>query len=395
MAKLVVISKGQGGLAHELGTHWVTIGRAPGSSFQIVESSVSGNHCEVQLCGDELVIRDMRSTNGTFVRGALITEGVVKLGETFCLGDIELRLEASSPLGAGPPVNSVVQSNPAVKATKTASVLLVDDSMAFLEMAGELFSALGNETWDIHTASAADQALAILQQRRIDLVILDIVMPLLDGGQLLAMIHRRYPDVKKVVLTGNLTEGNRAACLAGGAELVLEKPTARDGFKAVFNVLNDLVSWNQREGFSGTLRHVGLVDVIQLQCIARKSCILEVRDARIRGEIYIESGLIVHATTGALTGDKAFHRLLSLFNGQFHLQAFRPPPARTVQGSWEYLLMESARIRDEEKEEQATADTLHLARKTAAPEMNLPAMDEEIVVVSTYDGEWHSVDGAK
>src|SRR5437868_13891834 len=97
MPKLVVISKSQAGLSHELGSHWITIGRAPGNAFQIVESSVSGQHCEVLARGSELVVRDMRSTNGTFIRGRLVAEGVLKIGETLQLGEIELRLEASAP----------------------------------------------------------------------------------------------------------------------------------------------------------------------------------------------------------------------------------------------------------------------------------------------------------
>jgi CheY-like chemotaxis protein len=399
MAKLVVISKGQAGPSYELGTHWVTIGRAPGNDFQIIESSVSGHHCEVLLRGDELAIRDMQSTNGTFIKGAVIAEGAIKLGGMFRLGDVELRLEASAP--SGPVINVLATRLPASPAattnasTRTVSVLLVDDSMAFLETASELFRAMSHDAWEILTAPAADEALAVLQERRIDLVVLDIVMPMLDGGQLLTVIHRRYPAVRKVVLTGNLTESNRTACLAAGAELVLEKPTAKDGFKGVFNLLHDLVAWSQREGFSGTLRHVGLVDVIQLQCIGRKSCILEVRDAETHGEIYIETGAIIHAATGSLVGDQAFYKLLSLGKGEFHLAAFRPPAEQTVQGAWEYLLMEASRQRDEERAVCATADTIHLTKNSPSANEALPDFGEEIVVVSTYDGQWHPIDGKK
>jgi CheY-like chemotaxis protein len=394
MPKLVVISKGQPGLTFELGSNWVTIGRAADNVFQIVESSVSGHHCEVQLRGTELFIRDMRSTNGTHVRGERIAEGTLQLGESFRLGDVELRFEVSR---AAVPVVTVPPPvrEPEGKGAKTAAVLLVDDSMAFLETASELFTTLAGGTWAVHPVTAADQALALLQQKRMDLVILDINMPMLDGIQLLSMIHRRYPDVKKVVLSGHLTESNRAACLAGGAELVLEKPPARDGFKMLFNVLQELISWNQREGFSGTLRQVGLVDVIQLECIARKSCILEVRDARTVGEIYIESGVIVHAATGELSGDPAFYKLLALVNGEFHLLPFRQPPAQTVQGSWEFLLMESARIRDEARQTQAAADTIHMVNQEPSPHEHMGVLGEDIVVVSTYDGQWHPADEQK
>src|ERR1700704_3996363 len=97
MAKLVVISKGHAGLSHELGHQWVTIGRAPANVFQIPESSVSGQHCEVLFRGSELVVRDMRSTNGTFIKGTLITEGILRIGEVLHLGEVELRLEATVP----------------------------------------------------------------------------------------------------------------------------------------------------------------------------------------------------------------------------------------------------------------------------------------------------------
>ena len=57
MPKLVAITKSVAGLSYELGKNWVTIGRAAGNAFQIVETSVSGQHCEVLLRVDELLVR--------------------------------------------------------------------------------------------------------------------------------------------------------------------------------------------------------------------------------------------------------------------------------------------------------------------------------------------------
>src|SRR4030095_10724965 len=91
--------------SHQLGKHWVTIGRAPGNLFQIPESSVSGQHCEVLWRDNRLLVRDMRSTNGTFIKGAMITEGLLRPGEVMQLGDIEVQLEESEanviPLSLG------------------------------------------------------------------------------------------------------------------------------------------------------------------------------------------------------------------------------------------------------------------------------------------------------
>src|SRR5439155_104152 len=135
---------------------------------------------------------------------------------------------------------------------KQHQVLFADDSLAFNETFSELCSLLANRTWAVHCATSADQALAILQRQPIDLAVLDIGIPLVDGVQLLGIIKRRHPSVRIAVLTGKATESNRAACLAGGADLFIEKPVSANGSKVVFNMLNDLVLWEQRDGFSGT-----------------------------------------------------------------------------------------------------------------------------------------------
>ena len=397
MSKLVVIHPSLAGLSFELGANWITIGRADGNTFQLPEASVSGRHCEVQLRGEELVLRDLNSTNGTFVVREKITEAVLKPGATLRLGNVEVRFEvsASAVTNDGPKTPAPTSVTPSAPAPKTAAgaepgrifhVLFVDDSQAFLETFGAVCDELGNQSWKIHTATAADRALEILRQTEIDLVVLDIGMPMLDGIQLLGLINRRHPAVKIAVLTGLATEANRTACLSNGAELFLEKPVSPEGVRVAFNMLNELLLWTQRDGFSGTLRQVGLADVIQMECLGRQSLILEVRNARTRGQIFIEAGRIIHATAGKLTGEKAFQQLLALTGGQFQLQPFRSPPERTVAGTWEFLLMEAARVRDEKS--AAALDSKDEVTQFIA-------RGEDIVMVSATQNEWHPVTAPK
>ena len=359
MSKLVVISDGLAGLSHELGGRWVTIGRGEKNAFQIVEKSVSNQHCEVMLRGNELVVRDLRSTNGTVIGGNAISEAVLQPGQTMRLGLVELRLEISEPVpeaapqAAAPPSAGVSSPAPAQKPESTDSrkayrVLFVDDSLAFLEMITDLFAAQTDKNWEIHTASSADMALSILQHKLIHLVVLDIGMPLLDGVQLLGIIHQQYPNIKKVILTAQSDESRRATCLANGAELFLLKPGDEDGWKLVFNMLTNVLRWSDSNDFISSLSETGLLDVIQLECLGGNSLVLEIRNHQIAGEIYIEGGAIIHASTGKLVGEKAFHQLLSLTAGEFRLIPFRAPPKRTVQRQWESLLAEATRVRMEE-----------------------------------------------
>ena len=104
MAKLVILTQGLNGRAHELNVDRTTIGRVEDNLFQIAEPSVSSHHCEVLLRGSDVVIKDLNSTNGTFINGEQITESVLKPGQTLRLGQIELKLEngkaASAPASA-------------------------------------------------------------------------------------------------------------------------------------------------------------------------------------------------------------------------------------------------------------------------------------------------------
>jgi predicted component of type VI protein secretion system len=102
MAKLVLLSAGMTGRSHELKVDKTTIGRVEDNSFPIVEPSVSSHHCEILLRGSEVVVRDLNSTNGTFIDGEKVTETVLKPGQILRLGQIEMRLETDVTAGSAP-----------------------------------------------------------------------------------------------------------------------------------------------------------------------------------------------------------------------------------------------------------------------------------------------------
>jgi pSer/pThr/pTyr-binding forkhead associated (FHA) protein len=102
MAKLVLLSAGMTGRTHELKVDKTTIGRVEDNTFQIAEPSVSSHHCEILLKGNDVVVKDLNSTNGTFVNGEKVAEAeiVLKPGQVLRLGQIEMRLESESPPAA-------------------------------------------------------------------------------------------------------------------------------------------------------------------------------------------------------------------------------------------------------------------------------------------------------
>jgi pSer/pThr/pTyr-binding forkhead associated (FHA) protein len=103
MPKLVVLSEGLTGRSYELKVEKTTIGRLEDNAFQIPEQSVSSHHCEVLLQGPDVFIKDLNSTNGTFINGEKVSEKTLKPGQILRLGNIEIRLEgdgaAAAPAG--------------------------------------------------------------------------------------------------------------------------------------------------------------------------------------------------------------------------------------------------------------------------------------------------------
>ena len=85
------------GRTQELKAEKTTVGRVEDNTFQIAEPSVSSHHCEVLLRGSDVVVRDLNSTNGSYINGEKVTESVIKPGQILRLGQVELRLETDTP----------------------------------------------------------------------------------------------------------------------------------------------------------------------------------------------------------------------------------------------------------------------------------------------------------
>jgi pSer/pThr/pTyr-binding forkhead associated (FHA) protein len=132
MPKLVVLSEGLVGRSLELTAAKTTVGRVEDNQFQLAEPSVSSHHCEIWLKGDDAVVKDLNSTNGTYINEVQIAaekETTLKPGQTLRLGQVELRYETGKKqtdqtrqtvkLGEG---NTMVMSKDAGFGKKTNNV---------------------------------------------------------------------------------------------------------------------------------------------------------------------------------------------------------------------------------------------------------------------------------
>lgn len=109
------------------------------------------------------------------------------------------------------------------------NLLLVDDEEQFLSTTKMLLDRRGVKTI---TCSNGFDALDVLHERRIDVVVLDIKMPGIDGIDVLSKMKQLHPEVEVILLTGHASVETAVEGLKLGAFDYLTKPANVDGIMA-------------------------------------------------------------------------------------------------------------------------------------------------------------------
>ena len=104
-------------------------------------------------------------------------------------------------------------------------ILLVDDEKDFLDVMSERIQARG---MDVTTAESAEKALESVESGGYDAIILDLMMPGMDGLQTLKAIKKKNPDLQVILLTGHATVEKGIEAMKLGAMDFLEKPADLD-----------------------------------------------------------------------------------------------------------------------------------------------------------------------
>lgn len=109
------------------------------------------------------------------------------------------------------------------------------------------------------------------------------------------------------------------------------------------------------EGFTGVV-NLQLTELIQMLCLARSSLMMKVSSSRGSGRIFVQEGQILHAESGIFEGEAAFYDILQWKDGNFEMVSFVDPGVRSINKSWECLVLETMRLHDEESAELPDID---------------------------------------
>jgi len=117
-----------------------------------------------------------------------------------------------------------------VSVRSAIKILVIDDEEIVLESCTEI---LRGEGYDLATASDGTRGLALLQEIRPDIVVVDLKMPGLSGFEVLARIREADPTIVALVMTGYATVQSAVEAMKQGAYDFLPKPFTPDEFRLI------------------------------------------------------------------------------------------------------------------------------------------------------------------
>jgi DNA-binding NtrC family response regulator len=100
-------------------------------------------------------------------------------------------------------------------------VMLIDDEVEFLE---SMQRVLRRRNLEVSVADSGDKGLVLLQETLVDVVVLDLKMPGMDGLEVLRRIKSDFPSVEVIILTGHPSAETAMKVVNLGANEYLKKP---------------------------------------------------------------------------------------------------------------------------------------------------------------------------
>lgn len=232
-------------------------------------------------------------------------------------------------------------------------VLVVDDEEDMLWMLQRNLNK-GMTDVEILAAKSGEEALAILSDKAINLVITDINMPGISGLDLLVEINNKFPDTGVIIMTAYPSNAYENQAMTSGSLRFIEKPF---DIKDVRTIVENILRPGDR--FQGTVDGIDLIDIVQLNGLSRATAALKVTTGDREGMIYFKEGTVVHAICGETTGEEAFFTILGFNGGSLQNINGVHPPMVSIEKSIEALLFKAAVQSDEKySRDDSVADPL-------------------------------------
>jgi len=266
-------------------------------------------------------------------------------------------------------------------------ILVLDDDADWLELSREILSQLPSKP-EVRIASSGKRALAMLDGEPFRLLVCDLKMPRIDGLQVLAIVRRRFPELRTVVLSALEDEDFRSRAYALGVDLFWLKSEMQRNQQMYLECLESLLGRDAETGFRG-IQSKSLIDIIQMECLTRSSTVLRITRGSLVAKLWIQDGDLTDAEAEGARGEAAFRRILTWKSGTFENLPADPNHERTIFKPINGLLLESAQAIDESggAADENSEQTIQTHRRTVWKLSLLTRAGAEFVVAVPPEGE--------
>lgn len=247
----------------------------------------------------------------------------------------------------------------------------------------------------MHGAAALEASLADVPAA----LVVQLGLPLIDGAQL-GGILRTNPRTKSIGLLYVADTMAQAARSGLAGQVVAPPVDPHDVARLVHEFVQERTSSAQPEpddetgGVEGQLSQLPLSDLLQLFHVSRKSGVVEVRRREAgqvtdQGTVALRDGDLVHASVGAVSGEKALYRLLAWERGDFNFRPGGVSPEPTLTKPARALLREGLRQIEEMARMAGTLPPMDAVvrlkiRRASLPIVIHPLTQEVLLVLEAY-----------
>lgn len=105
--------------------------------------------------------------------------------------------------------------------SKKARIIIIEDDEDILDSLKEILNSNG---YEVDTASNGEEGIKKCRSNLFDIALLDIKLPGIDGTEVLGILHKEFPEMVKIMITGYPSLENAVASLKRGADAYLMKP---------------------------------------------------------------------------------------------------------------------------------------------------------------------------
>lgn len=220
-------------------------------------------------------------------------------------------------------------------------VLIVDDEKPFLMSVRDGLAQYGDQ-FRLHLAFNGQEAIRVLQEQPIDLVVTDLKMPVMDGFQLLAHMSGAYPATPVIVMTAFGTPDIEAKIKRFKTFHYLEKPL---DLEALAGAIGRALS----NSTSSLIRGITLATFLQLIKMENKTCTLKIKSGSEAGQLFINRGELMDAETANARGEQAAYQIVCWPDPEIEMEVVCRCKEKVIQESIEHILLEAFRIEDERR----------------------------------------------